>query len=180
MFSILLITLIVGGIVTKSDEEGSGGFATLIMTMAFVFIPKNNVVNLLVGIPFERALQWHKALGVFSVIMGAYHGLVVGKVKSDTRHVSGLILVIAMGVLVVMSFFKFRRAFYTWFYRIHMILVVIILGYALIHGAGGVFFGAGLWGFDLLVRMYMKRKHKKVNRTMFLEDKGDGLLKLSF
>ena len=56
MFSLLIAILVVGGIATKGNEEGSGGFATLIMTMAFVFIPKNNVVNLFIGLPFERAL----------------------------------------------------------------------------------------------------------------------------
>lgn len=112
--------------------------------------------------------------------MGVHHGLVVGRIENKSRYLSGLILTIAMGLLVVLSFFKFRRAYYTLFYRIHIILIVVILLYGAIHGAGGMLFGAGLWAFDLLVRMYMKRKHKNANKTMNFEEVGDGLLKLSF
>lgn len=56
MFIVLLIVMVVGAIATKGDEEGSGGLATLILGAAFVFVPKNNVVNLFIGLPFERAL----------------------------------------------------------------------------------------------------------------------------
>lgn len=112
--------------------------------------------------------------------MGVYHALVVGKIENKNDYISGLILLIAMGVMVIMSFYKFRRAFYTFFYRVHMILLVVVMLYALIHGAGGIFFGAALWGFDLLVRFYMKRKHRQANKTVKIEEVADGLLKISF
>ena len=56
MFSIIIIICVLGGIVTSKDKKGSGGLATYVITGTFVFIPKNNVVNLFIGLPFERAL----------------------------------------------------------------------------------------------------------------------------
>lgn len=180
MFSILVAVIIIAGYFTYKKKESSGDLAQALMCLTFVFIPKNSLVNFIIGLPFERAIQWHKALGVFSVIMGIYHATNIRKIKNEYRYITGVLLLILTGLMVILAFYKIRRAFYDIFYKIHMILVVIVLGLAIFHGAPAIFFGAILWGCDMIIRLNMKYKHRAANQMMQIEKVGVDILKLSF
>lgn len=171
------------GYIRRNDEEGSGGLATFVMALSMATVPKNSILNILFGLPFERALQWHKMLAIFSVILGYIHGfLVVGGLKKMEGHyLSGLILVVAMHLMVITSFFKIRRYLYDWFYKMHMFLLLIVFVFAIIHGAGGAFvFGGGFVAIDFLIRTIIKHRLRRKSRTIHLSTVASGLLKLSF
>ena len=114
------------------------------------------------------------------MIMGIYHATNIRKMKNEYRYITGLILLILIGLMVIMAFYKIRRAIYDIFYKIHMILVVLVLGVAIFHGAPYILLGAILWGCDMIIRLNMKNKHLTANRMMKIEKVGVDILKLSF
>ena len=56
MFSILVAVIIIAGYFTYRKKERSGDLAQALLCLTFVFVPKNNLVNFIVGLPFERAI----------------------------------------------------------------------------------------------------------------------------
>ncbi len=182
--AVLLITILaLMAYLMRDKDESSGGLATFAMSITMATVPKNSILNILFGLPFERALQWHKMLAIFSLMLGYFHGFVAvgGMKKWDGHHLTGLILVIAMHLMVATSFYKIRRHLYDWFYKIHMFLLLAVFVLALLHGAGGAFvFGGGLVAIDWLIRGIIKYRLRKNSRTVHLSTIAPGLLKLSF
>ena len=87
---------------------------------------------------------------------------------------------ILIGLMVMTAFYKFRRIAYNIFYKIHMILVVLVIGLGIFHGAHAIFGGVILWVLDMLIRLKMKNNHKTANKMMKIEKVAEDILKLSF
>lgn len=70
----LLLTMAMfgGGMAASTSEEGSGNLACLPFAFAFATAAHNSVFTFVFGIPFERALFWHKYFAIWSVILGEY------------------------------------------------------------------------------------------------------------
>merc|ERR1719359_1427168 len=63
------------------NAHNSGAFAAYPLLAAFGTVNHNSVWTLLLGIPFERALAWHKFFAYLSVLCGTWHGLVAVHVE---------------------------------------------------------------------------------------------------
>jgi hypothetical protein len=55
-FIVLIIGVGVMGYMVRGDEDDSGGLASILMWLTVGTIPKNSLLNLLLGLPFERAI----------------------------------------------------------------------------------------------------------------------------
>eukprot|EP00658_Telonema_sp_P-2_P025978 TRINITY_DN20480_c0_g1_i3.p1 TRINITY_DN20480_c0_g1~~TRINITY_DN20480_c0_g1_i3.p1 ORF type:complete len:375 (-),score=89.95 TRINITY_DN20480_c0_g1_i3:131-1255(-) len=130
-----------------------------------------------VGIPFERALFYHKLCAYLTVILGGIHGLVAWHIPpnggshwsfsdmaSDGTSQTGLVYIGGFMLLILTSLYPIRRSFFECFYYLHLGLVAIILVFGTAHGAGTIWVGALFWVADLIVRyIYMAGiKHTKV------------------
>jgi hypothetical protein len=73
-FILSLIIFTLGSIF--SEATAVGGLASLSLAMCFTLSTRNSIWLFLFGIPFERALFWHKFYALISIIVGAYHGLI--------------------------------------------------------------------------------------------------------
>ena len=90
---VIVFLLFVGGLaaalgVIGDEGEETGAIATYPSALAFAFACRNSIWALFTGLPFERALFWHKLCAYLSVLVGAWHGYV--SMEWDT---SGLLLV---------------------------------------------------------------------------------------
>ncbi len=47
------------------------------MMLCIFLVPKNNILTIILGIPFERTLFWHKLFACISILIGAFHGFIV-------------------------------------------------------------------------------------------------------
>ena len=56
-----------GNIVSRSCE-GSGGPPTITFALTYATACHNSLITFLLGLPFERALFWHKGLGYMSLV----------------------------------------------------------------------------------------------------------------
>ena len=60
----------------SNSTEGSGELAAIPLALAFATAAHNSVFTVFLGLPFERALFWHKYFAAWSVVLGVWHGLV--------------------------------------------------------------------------------------------------------
>jgi NADPH oxidase len=130
--------------------HNSGGPAKIFLALAFATAARNSVLTFLLGLPFERALSWHKFFGGMCLLMGAYHGLLAYE-----WQISGTALEACVAALVITSLAPIRRHFFEFFYRMHLLLILATGVLAIVHGARGFVFGAMLWLGDIAIRGFM-------------------------
>lgn len=164
---VLFFLLLVGGLAAAlgvigmggDADESTGAIACIPPALAFAFACRNSLWILFTGLPFERALLWHKICAILSVLVGAWHGFV-----SNEADVSGIVLTSCFGALGLFSLWPIRRKLFEAFVRLHWVLFLAVIGTAFWHEAGAIAFGAALWGVDILLRAliaiynYSKRK----------------------
>ena len=71
-----MIGILIGGILTTfvvPSAVWSGQFARFPLLLALATAMRNSVITLLIGLPFERALWYHKCLGRMALILGMLH-----------------------------------------------------------------------------------------------------------
>lgn len=136
--------------------EDTGGVAQAVLALTFATVNHNSVWTFLLGIPFERALTYHKLFAFSSVAAGAYHGY-LSSVRAgggglawcaDGEWVTGFFLLVAMAALLLTSVPPIRRRLFNAFLYTHVLLFVTVVVLSLAHDAGGVLFGAGLYAAD--------------------------------
>ncbi|KAL4092643.1 hypothetical protein PRIC1_011635 [Phytophthora ramorum] len=174
-----LVLAINADLCAKQDVRGSGSLPMIAMIVVFALTVRNNSTLLtLTGLPFERALMYHKFAGVVAILLGGLHGLAYvledegvavarrrrrlrgGGQSALTQQFSGAILFYLMVALWVFSWSPIRRRFYEFFLRMHWLLFIGIVAFAVIHGAGGVVVGFLPWVLDLVFRHgYLVQKH---------------------
>ena len=74
---VLLVTAVIGCtclVAVSSTPSGVGGVATFPLVMTFATISKKSLWSFVLGLPFERALAYHKLFALLSVAVGGYHG----------------------------------------------------------------------------------------------------------
>lgn len=170
---------------TCCSDESTGGAATIPLLLTFALASRNSIFTFLFGVPFERALKWHKWMALFSVISGAYHGIIAKKAdKSWTvlrgDDVTGIVLTVLMGALVVFSFFPLRRWVFEIFLKLHWVLFIGVVVAALIHDAGVIMIGVGIWGFDVLCRCLVLWLNRRNSATVLLTRLPADVIRVSF
>lgn len=81
---VLVIVLSIAGVVgafyhiglghTKALVEMDGSVAQIPLALTFGTVSHNSIWTFLLGIPFERALSFHKFFAFLSVLCGLWHG----------------------------------------------------------------------------------------------------------
>ncbi|KAL0043219.1 hypothetical protein WJX82_001997 [Trebouxia sp. C0006] len=146
--------------------QASGQAAQIPLLLLWTFACHNSIWTFLVGIPFERALFWHKFMVWLSLGLGLHHGILgqLGQGEDDSTRVTGWVLEAIMWLLVLLSLGPVRRAFFELFYRTHWLLFVVCAAVAAIHGAGASLVGAALWALDVLIRTWYMAGHKHAKK----------------
>ena len=157
----------------------------LASTLCFLVVlpaSRTSVWVLVFGIPFERAIKWHRLFGKLFIISVYLHLLVVlwryggsvltsqiqwGPSKDAPYPLYGLISGVAITLIALTSFNAVRRKSYEVFYFSHLPLLMIISVSAILHAPGSEYRGPvavafALWAFDRVVGRCFLRTHKVV------------------
>jgi len=170
-----------GGDNDNDDDEGednvdsTGSIAIIPPALSFVFACRNSVWIVLTGLPFERALLWHKFFAYITVIVAVWHGYI-----SWEWDVTGTALTAVFVALPLFAFFPLRRKFFEAFYRLHWILVIAVIALSLAHGAGGILFGAAFWLVDLVLRALITLWNKKLEHSVLAVRLPSDVIRLTF
>lgn len=148
----------------ENRNEALGSFSSLLFAVSFVSSGKNLIFHLVIGMPFERQILFHKYVAFLAVGLAIAHGITKGLHRDESM--SGLILTCLCGFMIVNSFFYLRRYCYRLFYIIHVITIPAILVFSLIHEAGAIIIGIGIWLIDVLIRIFLMIKfHLYIEKT---------------
>jgi predicted ferric reductase len=153
------------------------------LSMAFLLMPsaRNSLWEAALGVPFERAIKYHRLLGAFSWLLVTLHMLVwMGKwakqgilwnnvitidnlaIDPYTFHWDNFTILVTetawliMTISVILAVFV-RRQSYEWFYYLHQYAGILFFVAGVWHAWGFWYYAAGgmiLWLVDKLARLY--------------------------
>jgi predicted ferric reductase len=146
--------------INDREIESTGNPPTYGLLVVFVLAVRNNSVLLaLTGISFERALFYHKVAALITIILSGLHGLayLLARNKGEVSGKEDMVLTgtVAFGAMVfmfVLSLGFVRRRFFELFLRTHWILLIVVLVFAVMHGASTALIGVIPWGVDMAFR----------------------------
>ncbi|GMF47580.1 unnamed protein product [Phytophthora fragariaefolia] len=146
--------------INDREVEGSGGPPTYGLLVVFVLTVRNNSVLLaLTGISYERVLFYHKAAAFVTIILSGLHGLAYilaydkGEISGEGSMVlTGTVAFGAMVLMLILSLGFVRRKFFEFFLRTHWILFIVVLVFAVMHGASTALIGVIPWAIDMAFR----------------------------
>jgi predicted ferric reductase len=165
----------------SGEADDSGGTAGVAAGLAVITATQNSLITFLVGIPFERALFYHKCFAYAAVIIGFWHGAhsyaldAAGKGEDedddrppvpykisfsssvsfsfeDTTNTSGSLFCLAMLGLILTSLPPIRRRIFEAFYKLHIILFLVVLVCSLLHESGASTFACAYYVADVIFR----------------------------
>jgi predicted ferric reductase len=146
----------------------TGKIARFALISTLVFAQRNSLVTLLIGMPFDRGLFYHKLsgriVGIASILHAAaffvdpvfkrkhaqdfFRGAFTGQVNFSGSVM--LFIVIAIGITAMA---RIRRRVYEVFYYLHVVFALCIIAGAFFHSGILLPFIAVLtWGVDLCIR----------------------------
>lgn len=140
---------------TSAGFEDSGEIADVFCAVAVLFGLRNNILELVFGISFERALYWHKMVSFSAILITLYHSLC-------GMSLSGLALTFGM-IVMSLSYF-IRHVNFEWFYYVHVSANASFIFFGLIHFSA-IFFAAAcvIWLIDLTIRYIITKKTVKAS-----------------
>ncbi|KAL3663374.1 hypothetical protein V7S43_011779 [Phytophthora oleae] len=167
--SLILITVTA---LQAKDRDVSSSGTPLTIAMLFVFalaVRNNSVLLALTGISFERALLYHKIVALVTIILTALHALAYllardrnEEADQSGRAFTGIVAFAAMAILLIFSIGPIRRKFFEFFVRFHWSLFLVVIVFAVIHGAALALVGVVPWFIDMLFRLvYRPRIYAK-------------------
>ncbi|EGZ08303.1 hypothetical protein PHYSODRAFT_526416 [Phytophthora sojae] len=145
----------------QGDVPGSGWPPTVGLLLTFFFVVRRNSLLLsITGISFERGLFYHKISAVSTTLLAGLHGWSHYRASNTSEQgnkqakvVTGLVSFGGMVLLLVLSLNSIRRRFFDFFVRAHWILFIIVIVYAVAHGATLALFGIVPWMIDVVYRI---------------------------
>ena len=156
-------------------KKRTGSAANIPLALTFVLASRNSVFTFIFGVPFERALKWHKWMSLFSVASGVYHGIVSKKADG-----SGIVLVSLMGALLISSFFPIRRWVFEIFLKLHWVLFIGVVIAAFIHDAGAIVFGVFVWVLDVICRCIVLWRNRQNSAKVMMTRLPADVIRLTF
>lgn len=155
----------------------SGQVSRLPLIFCFATAMHNSILTLLLGMPFSKALWYHKLAGRIAFINGILHTYVCYFYPDDdasihdipsghyarvmfgtflvynNENISGTSILVLVAAILVTSVPHVRNRFFETFYYAHMIFAACMTGCAFYHSGKLVPILVALtWGFDLIIR----------------------------
>ncbi|KAF1789789.1 Riboflavin synthase-like beta-barrel [Phytophthora cactorum] len=171
-------------IITLPLLENVWRAATLAMIFVFVLAVRNNSLLLaLTGIPFERALFYHKLFSYATIVLTVVHACAYYVAPGehvqtedkdmDYKLLTGYVSFVAMVFLCILSVNKIRRRFFELFLRSHWILFIVATVFASLHGAPYIIVGVLPWFFDMLNRLVFRAHITLIQFPRVRKDTGE-------
>mmetsp|Transcript_34106 Transcript_34106/g.75166 ORF Transcript_34106/g.75166 Transcript_34106/m.75166 type:complete len:609 (-) Transcript_34106:208-2034(-) len=154
-----------------TSQVGSGQIVSYLIIVVILVTMRNNIMQLLLGVSWERALLLHKVVGVTIIACVLVHGVgsLVGlsgaQIASDTKYWTGLGMLIAVFLQPVI-YTLVKPINFEVFYALHILVYIGIVILGIIHGAATeLIISIILWSLDLLLRYVLLPKKVTLKAT---------------
>lgn len=136
------------------SNQGAGHYGDFFGAATTVLGLRNNILQILFGISYERALYWHKVMGGCTLGMICFHALC-------GFNFSGVMMCFAMGMMTLTYLIKnmdFAHAFEVFYYT-HLVSILLIIAFGQMHHSAMWFSLSGaLWVLDVILRSFITSK----------------------
>jgi hypothetical protein len=173
----------------------SGKVARFSLIAALVFANRNSLVTLLLGIPVDRGLFYHKLAGRIAFITGILHTLAffldppvrdlggmeaISEAFTGSVNISGSVLMLLISAISLTALPAIRRRVFEVFYYLHVVFTAGMVACAFFHSGILVpILGALTWGVDLFIRSIIMAR-SQYPRKARLKAISDTVVELSF
>jgi len=163
-----------------SSKTASGQIAEYMVFISVLVALRTNALQFMLGVSWERAILVHKSISTVSLVCACVHGIPQlsssgSAILADTRQMSGLIMILLMGMqpllYVILKPWNFEV-----FYYLHLAVYVALVVFAIIHGAMFVLYSIIIFGVDLLIRFVLSTRRTKLT----IEKKAGELVSITF
>jgi len=145
----------------QNGSSSSGSCVQIIGLFVVLFGLRNNFNTIIFGISFERAIYFHKFIGLLFMLGTAFHGYynLVGSSPSNfasgTMNLTGVILAFLVGGIGLSYLVKNKN--FEVFYYLHMAMYIATIPVAFLHGAPIYAFSCVAWAIDLTFRYALRK-----------------------
>lgn len=143
--------------VVSNSVEGSGSLPTWPFAFVYATACHNSLITFLLGVPFERALTYHKIAGYMALVMTFLHGIIAVDHDGWNSSFTGNVLWGTAILISLTSLYPIRRSMFEFFMYNHWFFAMLGGVFCVAHGAGGVLYGMILWMVDCAYRYYAYR-----------------------
>jgi predicted ferric reductase len=157
------ILLVAGGFATTFVYPStliSGTMSRYAIILALAFAQRNSLLTLLLGIPVDRGLQFHKISGYVAFITGLLHACAYAMDPNQVRgpfngsmNISGSGIIISVTIMVITAYPIIRRKLFELFYYVHITCLIGIACCTFYHSGLPVpILVICIWGVDIFIR----------------------------
>lgn len=168
----------------KNDLPYSRDAPHTFLTLTFVLATRNSVIGFLSGMSFENQLILHKFFCYLSLLTGTIHGVecIIDATYAHRQTRIGTAFLGSMYILALTGiFFKWAPKLFEWFYRIHWVFYIAVLGLAKAHGPKYVLYvGGGMLFADFFLRLVFAGFYRQETIRAKLSVAADNVVKISF
>lgn len=151
-FEIAFLGIIFLVVIVKSlsagETEAKGKVVQFVVFFTMLLGLRKNVMQLLFGMSFERAILIHKSFGILAVICMLIHGAPALPERAGGTGVPLMILLLLQPLIYITV--KVKLTFYEIFRFVHLVSVFIIIIVGAIHGASLLLALIPLWVLDIM------------------------------
>ena len=173
----------------------TGKVARFALIAGFVFAQRNSLFTLLLGVPFDRTIFYHKLAGQVAGVTGILHtvaffidpalrnshghNMIVGAFTGRV-NVSGSVLILLIVAITISSLPPVRRRLFELFYFLHVVLAAGMVVCTFFHTGKLVPIIAFLtWGCDRFIRSIVMAR-TRYPRQAFLKKISETVVEISF
>ncbi|PRP77243.1 endoglucanase (endo-1,4-beta-glucanase) (cellulase) [Planoprotostelium fungivorum] len=171
-------------------------FGTLIAANAMLAVipaTRNSILVVLTGIPFDRAVQFHRWVGRLTVIIATVHVVytfvdwrrsgesIIDMLRSDITNIWGLVAWVALLIMLFSSFEIFRRRLFEVFYTVHFSFLIFFV-FGCLHNARFIPFAASaaaIYFIDRAIRFTYGMIPRRVTSTT-VKDSNHSIVQFKF
>jgi NADPH oxidase len=173
----------------------TGKIARFGLIGALVFAQRNSLVTLLLGIPFDRAIVYHKLSGRVGGVVGLLHTAayfidpvfcrkhqydVLGGAFTGQVNISGSVLMLLIIGITLSSLPQIRRRLFEVFYYLHILFTTGMITCAFFHSGILIpILALFTWGADLFIRSIVMARTRYPCKAQ-LKTISETVVKISF
>jgi predicted ferric reductase len=166
----LLLAVISPILAISSSATVSGAVTMYLIFLGVLVSLKKNIMQLFFGVSWERAILFHKIFGTVALVTACIHGIprIIGKstteISADGKLSSGLPMLIIIAFQPVL-YWLIKPKYFELFYYLHLVGFLIMVYFAVMHGASFVLFAAIALGCDLLLRYVLTPRRVMISAS---------------
>jgi len=162
-------------VIMGSIGHGSPDTSQYAIFISVVISCRYNLLQLLMGVSWERALLFHKAFAISSLITGAVHGIpflipATAKEVYQTPLLFSGVLLQALMILQPIIYIVVKHYWFEAFYYSHIVVNLVMTYVAIKHECIFFLYATIIWAIDIIIRYILTSRRVMIHMKSVTSD----------